>query len=69
MGRASLNFFFEYQHGPIRTGFFSLLTLIIGPLPALVTRWFCLEGLNYGGLICKFKSPSENLTNVLKDCS
>ena len=68
MGRATLIFFVEYQHGLIRTGFFSLLTLIIGPLPALVTRWFCLEGLNYWGLICKFKSPSENLTNVLKDC-
>ena len=51
---------------------FSVGTIIIGPLQALVTRWSSLGGglaaLTRRGSFAEFQSPSENMANFQKDC-
>ena len=61
LGRANLEFFsvMSWAEG-----------LSLGrPFQVLVTRWSYLEGLSTGGSFAEFKSPSENLAYVQKDCT
>ena len=41
-----------------------IMTIIFGPLQALVVRWFYLRG---GGLFAELKSHYGNLANIKKD--